>query len=71
MNSPHDECASIIGITSLQFTLPEKLYISIQVCQAIVYLHTSSPPLAHLDIKPANILVGFFMMTVYPVDVLL
>ena len=40
-----------------QLTFPEKLYISIQVCQAVMYLHTSAPPMAHLDIKPANILV--------------
>lgn len=42
---------------SLQFTFPEKVYLSIQVCQAVMYLHTASPPMAHLDIKPANILV--------------
>ena len=35
----------------------EKKYILLQLCQALVFLHTSSPPLAHLDVKPANVMV--------------
>lgn len=37
--------------------LEDKLHILVQLCQAIVFLHTSEPPLAHLDVKPANVLV--------------
>ena len=38
-------------------TYGTKTYIAIQVAQAVMFLHTSSPPMLHLDIKPANILV--------------
>ena len=31
--------------------------MSMQIGQAVMFLHSSNPPLAHLDIKPANILV--------------
>ena len=36
----------------------EKYYILTQICQALNFLHTSSPPLAHLDVKPANVMVN-------------
>ena len=36
----------------------EKYYILTQICQALTFLHTSSPPLAHLDVKPANVMVN-------------
>ena len=42
---------------SIQLEYGEKLYISRQVCQALVFMHTTSPQIAHLDLKPANILV--------------
>ena len=39
------------------------MYISLQLCQAIVFMHTSEPPIAHLDIKPENVLVcGIYEM---------
>ena len=44
-----------------QYLTPEKFFIlCLQICQAIVYLHSAEPPLAHLDIKPANIMVSIF-----------
>ena len=38
--------------------LQDKFYVLVQICQSLVYLHTSEPPLAHLDVKPANVLVS-------------
>ena len=35
-----------------------KLSVAIQVAQALLFLHTSKPPMAHLDVKPANVLVS-------------
>ena len=37
--------------------MERNIIILSQVCQALVFLHTSTPPLAHLDVKPANIMV--------------
>ena len=34
--------------------------ISIQICQALVFMHSARPPVAHLDLKPENILVRYF-----------
>ena len=31
--------------------------MSVKICQALVYLHTNNPAIAHLDIKPSNIMV--------------
>ena len=31
--------------------------VSRQLCQAIVFMHSADPPIAHLDIKPENVLV--------------
>ena len=42
---------------TIQLTPTIKVRIAVQLCQAVVFLHTNSPPLAHLDIKPSNILV--------------
>ena len=38
-----------------------KFHIGIQLCQALTFMHSSSPPVAHLDIKPSNILVSFVL----------
>ena len=47
---------STFGV-QMQLSLTLKLQISVQLCQALVFMHTNTPPIAHLDIKPSNILV--------------
>lgn len=39
-----------------------KIFISVQVAQALTYLHTASPPLVHYDVKPGNILVSVVLL---------
>ena len=36
-----------------------------QICQGLQYMHLSSPPLAHMDLKPANILVSCNLYNTY------
>ena len=38
-------------------TYEEKVCVSRQISQAIVFMHTATPPVVHLDIKPENVLV--------------
>ena len=40
-----------------QLEVDKKIHIAIQICQALTFMHTNTPPMAHLDIKPSNILV--------------
>ena len=42
----------------IQLTYKQELSISLQICQALVFLHSAAPPFAHLDLKPANTLVS-------------
>lgn len=42
----------------LQISFNEKMYVAIQLAQALVYVHTATPSLVHGDIKPSNVLVG-------------
>ena len=46
---------TIIIITT--FSFDEKLSISAQISQALVYMHSCNPPIVHLDLKPENVLV--------------
>ena len=39
--------------------LGNKMYIAIQLYQALTFMHTSVPPVAHLDIKPSNVMVSY------------
>lgn len=42
----------------MQLTFKDKLTISVQICQGLVFMHSADPPMAHLDLKPENIMVG-------------
>jgi serine/threonine-protein kinase len=35
-----------------------KISMALQLCQAIHFIHNNTPPIAHLDVKPSNVLVG-------------
>lgn len=41
----------------IQLTRTIKIRVAVQLIQAITFLHFNHPPLAHLDIKPSNVLV--------------
>lgn len=40
-------------------TLNERLFIAVQLCKGLSYLHGMSPPILHRDLKPENCLVSF------------
>lgn len=42
----------------------QKLYIIVQIAQALFYLHTSNPALVHSDVKPSNILVSIIIIAI-------
>ncbi len=50
-------CAYGTSLLYQQLDRDTKLKLAIQVCQALVYLHSCTPPLVHRDLTPANILV--------------
>ena len=56
--------AGIVFIT-MQLCVKDKILICYQLCQAVMFLHTNEPQMAHLDIKPANILVIDFCIRIY------
>ena len=41
-----------------KITESNKNFIAVQICKAITFLHTRSPPVIHKDLKPENILVN-------------
>ena len=50
---------------TMQLCEREKVLICYQLCQAVMFLHTSEPQMAHLDIKPANIMVHTLTFCIY------
>jgi serine/threonine protein kinase len=40
-----------------QLDYAKKVRISVQIVQGLVFMHTSEPPVVHLDMKPENVLV--------------
>ena len=55
-------CMLCIHVIHLHDCIPQmeeitKLLISVQLAQALAFLHTGAPQTVHLDVKPANVLV--------------
>ena len=42
----------------LQLNLSIKLHVAVQLCQAVMFMHTRNTPITHLDTKPSNIMVS-------------
>ena len=59
-----DSCNCIKSISPIQMDVVQKLYIIVQIAQALFYLHTSSPALVHSDVKPCNILVSNYIIII-------
>ena len=51
---------AITSVISSPFQLAyqQKVSISLQICQGLVFMHSAAPPIAHLDLKPENVLVS-------------
>lgn len=45
----------------LQLSFTEKVMISRQLCQGILFMHNAHPPVAHLDLKPETVLVSYIV----------
>ena len=41
-----------------KFPLHLKAFVLLQICQALVYLHSQNPPLVHHDLSPNNVLLN-------------
>jgi serine/threonine-protein kinase len=52
----------------VQILFETKTQLAIQICQALVFMHSSEPPIIHLDLKPANVLVEDHTMHVFLAD---
>jgi serine/threonine protein kinase len=48
---------AMLGLQGRPFTEPEILPWIEQVCSALTYLHSRTPPIIHRDIKPQNIII--------------
>ena len=56
----HDEVCAVLlcHCHILQLNYQEKVVITQQMYQGIVFMHSACPPVAHLDLKPENVLVS-------------
>ena len=61
-----DSCNCIKSISLIQMDEVQKLYVIVQIAQALFYLHTSSPALVHsnVHVKPSNILVSNYYVCI-------
>ena len=48
----------IFIIAIFQMKESTKMHIAVQINQALLFLHTATPKMIHLDVKPSNILVS-------------
>ena len=55
-------------LMQLQLSPVTKCKVAVQLCQAVTFMHTNIPPIAHLDIKPSNILVCMSLLERANVD---
>lgn len=57
---PHGNLYDYIKDTSLPISWKFRLNILLNIANALVYLHTMTPPVIHRDLKSPNVLVSFF-----------
>ncbi|RJE90181.1 serine/threonine protein kinase [Paenibacillus sp. 1011MAR3C5] len=49
--------ASMLNQSMSGFTFPELIHIGLQLCSALVYLHSRPSAIIHRDLKPSNVMI--------------
>ncbi|WP_156889586.1 serine/threonine protein kinase [Paenibacillus harenae] len=49
--------SSYYGGSYVRFHFSQIVYIGLQLCSALRYLHQQSPPIVHRDLKPSNVMI--------------
>ncbi|REK77118.1 serine/threonine protein kinase [Paenibacillus paeoniae] len=52
-----DTLASMLSQSMSGFTFPELIHIGLQLCSALIYLHSRPSAIIHRDLKPSNVMI--------------
>lgn len=52
-----DTVASMLSQSMGGFTFPELIHIGLQLCSALIYLHSRPSAIIHRDLKPSNVMI--------------
>ncbi|WP_165867545.1 serine/threonine protein kinase [Paenibacillus pinisoli] len=52
-----DTIAGMLNQSMSGFTFPELVHIGLQLCSALIYLHTRPSAIIHRDLKPSNVMI--------------